>query len=220
MKIRLILADDHPVMIAGVRHELESVQTLSVMGTAMNSNEVVSLLDAQACDVLITDYLMPGGGLGDGLSMLAYLRRRYPALKMIVYTSIDNPAVIAAVLRLGVSSVVHKAVGIGHLIAAIHAVHAGSGYQPLITEPMEPSPETRSGLDQLSRRELEVVRMFVGGLSVTDIARQLNRSKQTVSSQKASAMRKLGLCRDAELFSFSYESGLLSGGAAGSTVAP
>lgn len=211
MKINICLADDHPVLLVGVQHELRAVHTLNVIGTARNSSEIMDLLSQQACHVLVTDFIMPGGDFGDGIGMLSFLRRRYPALKIVVFTTVDNIAMVSEMLRLGIDSVLNKVDDIGHLISAIHAVYAGATY-------LSPTLRTQGGSghtieekgrqQSLSRREVEVVRLYVGGASVTEIAQQLNRTKQTVSSQKSSAMRKLGVSKDADLFRFAFESGV------------
>jgi len=72
MKINLIIADDHPVLISGIQHELSSIHTLQVVGTANNSTEIMELLAKEQCDILITDYVMPGGEFGDGMTMLSF----------------------------------------------------------------------------------------------------------------------------------------------------
>lgn len=216
MKISLIIADDHPALITGVKHELVEFHTISIVGTASNSTEIFELLAKSPCDVLVTDYVMPGGEFGDGLTMLSFLRRRYPDLKIIVFTTIDNRAMVAEMVKVGAHAVLSKVDVIGHLISAIHAVYAGATYF---------SPKFRSAsavgqlaqispAQKLTRRETEVVRLYVSGVSINEIASQFNRSKQTISSQKTSAMRKLGIERDVELFRFAYEIGLLTEGSA------
>lgn len=214
MSIKLILADDHPVLIAGIQYELSTIRTLDVVGTASNSTEVMMMLDTRACDILVTDYLMPGGEIGDGLNMLAFLQRRYPDLRIIVFTTVDNPAMISSMLQLGIKAVLNKADDIAHLISAIHTVYAGSSYlSPSIRE-MGIRSEAAVSPQKLSRRELEVIRLYVEGASINEIASQLNRTKQTISTQKSSAMRKLGIQRDADLFRYAFESGLISGSGA------
>ncbi|CAB3743489.1 response regulator transcription factor [Achromobacter kerstersii] len=215
MKISLIIADDHPALIIGVKHELVEFHTISIVGTASNSREIFELLVKSPCDVLVTDYVMPGGDFGDGLITLSLLRGRYPFLKIIVFTAIDNRAMVAEMVQLGVHAVLSKVDAIDHLISAIYAVYAGATYF---------SPKFRSTsavgqhaqidpIQKLTRREMEAVRLYVSGVSINEIARQFNCSKQTISSQKAAAMRKLGIERDVELFRFAYGMGLLSEGA-------
>lgn len=213
MTIKIILADDHPVLIAGMHHELSALRTLDIVGTAHNSTEVIDLLTRRPCDILVTDYVMPGGSVGDGMGMLAFLQRRYPTLKIIVFTTVDNLAMVTAMLDMGIRAVLSKADEIDHLIAAIHAVHAGASYlsPSLRAAGSGPTAATTPERQKLSRRESEVVRLYVGGASINEIARLVNRTKQTVSTQKNSAMRKLGIQRDADLFKFAYESGLIMG---------
>jgi two-component system capsular synthesis response regulator RcsB len=71
MKIRVILSDDHPTVLSGVRHELARVPTVEIVGSALGADELLALLERSHCDVLITDYAMPGGAAVDGLPLLA-----------------------------------------------------------------------------------------------------------------------------------------------------
>lgn len=213
LKIRLVLADDHPALISGIKHDLSIVPTLEVMGTAGDSGELVNLLRSVPCDVLITDYAMPGGEFGDGLTLLSYLRRTYPALKIVVFTTIENPAIAREMSKLGVHSVLSKAHDTSHLISAIHAVYAGATYFRPASRGLEDAVPAAplSGnvrVQTLSTRESEVIRLFVSGLSINEIAERLHRTKQTISAQKTRAMRKLGIDRDADLFRFAFEAGL------------
>jgi len=212
MRINLILADDHPALIAGLNYELSRIHTIDVVGTANNSTEIVDLLSRVQCDILITDFAMPGGEYGDGMSMLSFLRRRHPDLKIIVFTTIDNFAIAAEMRKIGVHSMLNKSKDIGYLITAVHAVHAGATYySPTLGDPSGsggPMQILNTRIPHLSSREAEVVRLYVSGITINEIAAQLNRTKQTVSAQKRNAMRKLGVTRDAELFRFAYEIGL------------
>ncbi|CAB3729705.1 Transcriptional regulatory protein RcsB [Paraburkholderia sediminicola] len=213
MKINLVLADDHPALIAGIKHELSGIHTLNVAGTARNSTEIVELLSRVPCDILVTDYAMPGGEFGDGITLLSFLRRRYPDLKIIVFTTISNPAMVQEMSKLGIRSVLNKIDDVGHLISAIHTVYAGSAYFSPTTQTQDAATAhgrmSETSVRQLTKREAEVVRLYVSGLSINEIASQLHRTKQTISSQKMSAMRKLGIERDADLFRFAYEAGLV-----------
>lgn len=208
MKIRIVLADDHPVLVAGVAHVLSNVPSLEVVGTAQNSTEVVELLGREPCDILVTDYAMPGGDHGDGMVFLSFLCRRFPNLKIIVFTMIENPAIVREVAKLGVAAVVNKRGKIDELVSAIHTVCRGGRHYPA-----QPVGESTPGPGEparpmLSKREAEVVRLYVSGLSINEIAEQLHRTKQTVSTQKVSAMRKLGIVKDADLFRFAFEAGM------------
>lgn len=209
MKIHVLLADDHPALLSGIKHELDSVPSISIQGVARESGQLVQLLNSAPCDVLVTDYAMPGGAYGDGITFMSYLRRHFPDLKIVVFTTLDNPAIMQELSKLGVHSVLSKAHETSQLISAIHAVYAGARYFPseLGGGASVTTKAARVGPD-LTKRELEVVRLYVTGMSVNEIASQLNRSKQTISSQKSSAMRKLGIEREADLFRFAFETGM------------
>lgn len=209
MKIHLLLADDHPALLSGIKHELDSIPSIAIQGVARNSGQLVELLNSKTCDVLVTDYAMPGGTHGDGITFISYLRRHFPELKIVVFTTLDNPGIVQELSKLGVHSVLSKAHETTQLVSAIHAVYAGARYFPneSISAPGA-TTRPRSSVPDLTKRELEVVRLYVSGLSVNEIAAQLSRSKQTISSQKASAMRKLGIEREADLFRFAFETGI------------
>lgn len=213
MKIRLILSDDHPAVLSGVRHELERAPTIEIVGTAASTDELIALLTRTPCDVLLTDYAMPGGAFVDGLPLLRYLRRTWPEVKIIVLTTIDNPAVLQEIAKSGVHGVLSKLDDVDHLIAAAHAVYAGATYfSPSVVERTRAPATAPRPTQPLTPREAEVIRLYTSGMSIGEIALQLNRAKQTVSAQKVRAMKKLGVERDADLFQYAYETGLAGTG--------
>ncbi|WP_322013592.1 response regulator transcription factor [Paraburkholderia sp. J12] len=214
-KINVVLVDDHPLLLSGIKHEISNVGTIKLVGMTHNSTELMEILDRIRIDVLVTDYAMPGGEYGDGMQLLSFLRRRYPDLKIIVFTAITNPAIANEMMRIGVRSVLNKIDDAGRLISAIHAVHTGAQYispsydlasRVMLRQNKEAS--STGALDSLSKREAEVVRLYISGMSIDSIAAHLHRTKQTVSAQKMSALRKLGIERDAQLFQWAFEMGL------------
>ncbi|KXU87775.1 LuxR family transcriptional regulator [Paraburkholderia monticola] len=209
--IRVILADDHPAVVAGLLHTLKKHRTLDVVDTVGNSTELVAALGKQPCDVLVSDYAMPGGDYGDGITLFSFLRRRYPALRIVILTMIDNPGVIRSILKLDIQCILSKADTTDHLLAAIHGAYANGRYfSPTISKIVWQLDVESSGSSSraLTKRESEVIRLFVSGLSVNEIAAQLSRSKQTISAQKTSAMRKLGVETDTELIKYSIGAAL------------
>lgn len=208
MKIRILLADAHPALLAGVQHELGALPTLEVLGTALDVDSLIGHLQRSAFDVLVTDYRLPKGKMGDGFALFSYVRRNYPALKIVVFTNLDNPALAREFARQGVQAVLSKTVHMNYLISAIHAAYASSN--SLSANACQPSQSRQTASVDMSSpgltmREFEVIRLYISGMSVNEIASQLHRSKQTISSQKSSAMRKLGTARDADLFRYAYE---------------
>jgi len=195
--MRLLLADDHPTILAGIDALLRGVPRVQVVGMAGDGDQLIDLLGRTACDAVVTDYAMPGSQRGDGLTLLGFLRRRYPGVKLILHTMQDSPAILLQARRLGIRQMVSKADSSGHLAAALQAAMVGGEYfSPAIHERLA-TADRPSG--PLTPREQEVVRLFVSGMNINAIATQLHRSKQTISTQKNSAMRKLGVNHDAGL---------------------
>ncbi|MFP3507302.1 LuxR C-terminal-related transcriptional regulator, partial [Burkholderia sp. SIMBA_062] len=142
---------------------------------------------------------------GDGLALLSFLQRRYPALHLVTITMIDNPSVLRAIQRQGVGCILSKSDAISHLVGAVHAAYVGANYlSPFVKQLLE-GTETSPGTRTLTAREIEVARLYGAGLTVGEIAVQLHRGKQTISSQKLSAMKKLGIVRDADLIRYASE---------------
>src|SRR5450830_798951 len=106
--LRVVLADDHPATLLGNRQALEQISTIRVLAMARNSTELVALLERQRFDVLMSDFSMPGGEYGDGIALLEFVQRHYPALKIAVVTMLDNPLVLKSLLRIGVRCIVSK----------------------------------------------------------------------------------------------------------------
>ena len=207
-----MLADDHPSTLLGNRLALAGTNTISVVGMVHNSTELVALLETQPCDVLVTDFFMPGGDYGDGIAMLEYVQRHYPKVKIAVATMLEGPLVLRPLIRIGVHCIVSKTDEASHLIPAVHVASAGGSYfSPRLVEMarmLEQQMREGRAPEELTMRELEVIRYYVSGMTWRDIARVLKRSKQTISTQKVSAMKKLGVERDADLLKYALEVGL------------
>ena len=210
MTLRIILADDHPIVRSGVRALLER-NNLRVVAEVGSPEELFAALDQQACDVLLTDFSMPVGPVGDGLGMLEHLRKKWPELPIIVLTMMNNPGVLSSILGTGVRGLLNKSDALSELPLAIQAVSHGREYVSATgghqLEQMEGHDATRQSL---SPREAEVLGLFVSGLTVSQIAEHLNRSIKTVSRQKRDGMAKLGLKTDLEVYAYAREHGLLS----------
>ncbi|MFU2326183.1 response regulator [Pseudomonas sp. NFX98] len=210
--LRIILADDHPVVLTGAEMAL-SAPAFSIVAKAHNADELIGFLQCTPCDVLISDYSMPHGDVPDGLALMGYLRRHFSHIPLIVMTMLRNPSLLQALLNAGVCGLFDKRSALSELKQAVHGVARGHQYLcPSFAAIVQAQTLSASGRDipvaGLSERELEVVRLFVQGLSGRQIAAQLNRSEKTISRQKRTAMDKLGLGHDGGLMEFARVSGL------------
>ncbi|MBD8871683.1 response regulator transcription factor [Rhodanobacter sp. DHB23] len=212
--MRIVICDDHPVVVMGVKAILQE-NGFQVVGEAHGGQQLLDLLETLSCDLVVTDFSMPSDShRDDGLPMLRRLREAWPELPVIVLTMINNTALLHGMLKLGVRGVVDKTGMTTELLRAIRAVSAGRSFVSAGTHGVNVQvPEVVDGstaMAALSVREAEVARLYARGLSVTQIAGAVQRSVKTVSKQKNDAMRKLGLESNRELYDFARANGLLS----------
>ncbi len=206
-KLRVVLVDDHQVVLAGLRDFLEQLPNIEVMATFVSTPELVRYVKANPPDVIITDYNMPNDETHkDGLRYVDFLARTFPQVKLVVLTMISNPMIVSALYDAGVSGVVLKQDPLSEVQSALRALRVNARYYPPSFQSHGRNDEREIFLQQrinsLSPREFEVLRYFVAGESVAHIAERLNRSAKTVSLQKNSAMRKLNVESNQELIRF------------------
>ena len=192
---------------------LESAMNISIVAEADSPEVLLSTLRETPADLLITDFSMPSSQEADGLSLLQRIRRMYPDLPIIVLTMVGNVGVVGAILATGVRGLIDKAAGMAEISLAIQAVGQGRDYvsttfrQSLMQSQFNPEAGSPP---RLSPREVEVLRLFASGMTVSAIADRLSRSVKTVSRQKTDAMNKLGLKNDLEIYAFAREHNLIS----------
>ncbi|EJC4279569.1 response regulator [Salmonella enterica] len=167
--MNVIIADDHPIVLFGIRKSLEQIEWVNVVGKFEDSTALINNLPKLDAHVLITDLSMPGDKYGDGITLIKYIKQGAPT---------DLPKALAA-LQKGKKFTPES---VSRLLEKISA----GGY----------------GDKRLSPKESEVLRLFAEGFLVTEIAKKLNRSIKTISSQKKSAMMKLGVENDIALLNY------------------
>ncbi|ANI32630.1 response regulator [Pseudomonas plecoglossicida] len=205
-KLKVIIADDHPIVLLGVRELVERDPRFCVVGEAVCSRGLIELLEQQTVDIVISDYNMPADSpYGDGLKLVDYLKRRYPHVQVLILTMISNHLILTRLQELGVVGVIQKNQLHTEIELALNAIARQSTYQSL--EPAKTSViDSNTAIDErvasLSPKEFEILRLFVAGKSVSDIARSQSRSAKTISAQKISAMRKLEVSSDQDLLTY------------------
>ncbi len=211
--LRIVLADDHPIFRIGLRAVLERDPGLRVVAEASSPEELTRCLGETECGLLITDFMMPSREQSDGLRLIAYVRRHWPELPVLVVTMLTNPGLLRSILNLGVAGLLGKASLVNELPTAIaslkrHKPFVAQSVKSILALSNDTPARGITGHVDLSPRELEITRLLAQGLSVNEIAAQLHRSKQTISAQKVSAMRKLGIGNDAALYIYLQAHGL------------
>lgn len=205
--LRIVLVDDHQVVLAGMKDFLDQLPNVEVVATFATSSDLIRYISTDPPDVIITDYNMPNDEVyKDGLRFVGYLVRTFPHIKLLVLTMITNKMIVSALYDTGISGVVFKQDPLSEVRAALNALRANKRYYPPSfqndSHRDEHEVSLQARINSLSPREFEVLRYFVDGESIVNIAERLNRSAKTVSLQKNSAMRKLNIQSNQDLMRF------------------
>jgi two-component system, NarL family, captular synthesis response regulator RcsB len=205
-RVRLAIADDHPIVIAAIEKLAGNFPNVEVVSRAPNSTLLDKALLNGDCDVAILDFHMPGGLFGDGIELIHHIANRYPEVRMIILSRDDNAALVKQALDAGAQAFLSKEDRLDLIYMAIVSVLANETYLgPAIRRSLAAANDeghARFIRQRLTTRELEVIERYARGANVTEIAKELNRSVKTISAQKCAAMRKLDLSTDAELYRF------------------
>jgi DNA-binding NarL/FixJ family response regulator len=207
--IRVVLADDHPIVRQGLAHLLSSTPDIVMVGEARTSAEALDAGLHTPCDVLLLDLAMPGRG---GLDVLRELHASRPSLRVLVLSVYDERQIAIRALRAGASGYVTKDAP-GHvLLEAIRRVHAGRrAVSPELAEQIIDQIDGGAGLaahERLSNRELDVLRRLAEGLTVSEIGAALSLSVKTISTYRTRLLEKLGARTTGELIRYAIENKL------------
>ena len=208
--IRLLIADDHAILRAGLRQLFALTLDMQVVAEAASGAEVLACLRQSQIDLLLLDLNMPGIS---GADLIARVKAHQSDLPILVFSMHNEPLVATRVLKAGASGYITKDCEPDILLAAVRKVAAHGNYlDPGIAEKMAFDATTtaeRPLHTLLSDRELEVFRLLTSGQSVNAIATQLAISNKTVSTHKTRLMEKLNLSGMAELMRCAMQHDLL-----------
>jgi DNA-binding NarL/FixJ family response regulator len=214
--IRLVLADDHPLVREGLRALLESDPDFSVVGQADDGIEVLSLVEELHPDVVVVDLMMPGRS---GIEVTRELVQRPDAPPVLILSVHESEAYVLEALRSGAGGYVLKQAPAAELALGIRAVASGARYlsAPLTERALDAYARRAGGApdpyDRLTPREQEVLGHAAEGHSNADIGARLFISRRTVETHRARAMRKLGLRSHVELVLYAVRRGIVADGA-------
>jgi DNA-binding NarL/FixJ family response regulator len=208
---RVLLADDHTLVRAGVRRILEAQAGFAVVGEVADGHAALAALKTQPADVLVLDLTMPGG---DGFDVLRRAKTIRPELKVLVLTMHASPEYVSRAVREGADGYLLKDSAVQDLVAAIQAVMAGREYySPPVQRELSAMVRGTTGgkrrIEPITDREREVLKLVAEGLSTKEIATRLDISTRTVETHRANLMRKLGLHSVARLTQYAIREGLI-----------
>lgn len=209
--INVVLADDHAMVREGLAQILEDSEGIVVVGKAGNGREAVAMTTEKKPDVVVLDYTMPEM---DGIASTLEIRSSCPETKVLVLTVHENVHYALKALEAGAHGFILKAAAVEELVEAIRSVSRGHVYvSPVISEKiaenLRRNKAARYGLESLSQREFELLRLLASGLKLQDCAKKMKITDSTASTYRSRLMEKLNLANTAEIIRFALENGIL-----------
>jgi DNA-binding NarL/FixJ family response regulator len=208
--IKVVIVDDHQVVLDGFIARLETEQDIEVIGSASNGVEAIEVVKNLLPDVVLMDVSMP---LMNGIDATAVIKEELPEVKVLMLTMHDNREYIMKVMQVGAVGYMLKEICARRMVQAIKTVYQGSTYfcesvtQTLFSQEVIPSS---SKPNPLSRREEAILKLVAEGKSSKEVASMLNISYRTVETHRQNIKHKLDLHSTAELAKYAVEKGIVT----------
>ncbi len=214
MTIRVIVADDHPILRAGMVSVLNASSDLRVVAEAGNGAEVLRAIRDVAFDVLLLDVSMPGKS---GLDLMRQIRKDSPRLPILIVSSFPEDQYALRSIKAGASGYITKMSAPSDLVTAVRTVSNGRKFiTPALAEMLADHverPDSATPHESLSDREFQTLKMIAAGHSLTEIAEVLCISVKTVSVYRSRLLEKMRMKSNVELTRYVVEHGLIDDGA-------
>jgi DNA-binding NarL/FixJ family response regulator len=210
--IKIGIADDHPMVIRGIRNMLEDYPNIEILQVFSNGKEVLQGLKNATPDVLLLDIHMPGM---NGDELLPLIRESFPNLSVLILTNIEQAEWVQRMMNEGASGYLLKSTDQQTLVTAIEKVHAGKEYidsqlKEAVLEYMLREQKKAAALPSISRREKEVLKLIVEGCTNQQIAEQLFLGLRTIETYRLNLMTKLNVKNTASLVRKAIEDQLIN----------
>lgn len=205
--MKLILVDDHEILLGGLIKILSAEQEFEVIGTSGTVSGALELLTQKTPDVLITDYNLPDN---DGLSLVKKVKRKYPNIKIIMLSMHDEAHLVKEILKEGINGYILKKDSHQELISAIYAVQGGKTYLSSdINQILMNNLHAKTEQKLLTDREREVLKLIAKELTNKQIAEELFISERTVETHRKNILRKTGNNNLVGLIKYAYANNLI-----------
>jgi len=211
MPLKIIIADDHPLLVDGVRRLLEEMQDVAVSEPVGNGRQLLIRLRESAMDMVLLDLHMPQL---DGLETLRILQKEFPRLKVLVFTNYDQPKLLREARHLGARGYLSKSCTSQEMKEAVRTVEEGGTWFPeesVAAADDSPSLFVNDFMKkyQITQREVEIIRKIAQGYTTKEIGEQLYVSEFTVNAHRRNICRKLDIYTPVGLVNFAKEHGLV-----------
>jgi len=209
MKIKVIIADDHTIVRDGIKALLSEQEDIDITGEASNSSELFTLLGQTNADIILLDISMPDLS---GIEICEILKTEYPHIRVLFLSMYTTEEYIFNAIKAGAQGYLPKNISQSELLEAIRSISQGREYfsesisntilKSYIKKAKKTEPAHDARENNLSKRELEVLRLFAEGCSNTEIGKRLFISPRTVESHKNHIMQKINLKSPVDLIKF------------------
>jgi len=203
--LKVLIADDHPLMLQGIRRALEASDDIEVVGEARSGEEALALVERRSPDLVLLDLHMPGIG---GLECIEEIKRRWPQVKTVVISASDDRASIDSTLLAGANAYILKSVSPMDIPSVLRQASVGAVYHV----PSSPSPrhaeQPAVGGPDLTPREVTILMAVAGGLTTKAISQDLWVSEHTVKFHLTNIYRKLGVSNRSAAVRYAFENEL------------
>lgn len=212
--INIILVDDHPMILSGLKTLLQPYQHIQVLSTCNSAAQLLESLQYYQPDVLLLDILLPDMS---GKEILPVLKEKYPGMKILIVTSLDAPAMVTTMLRRGCNGYLLKGTGPEMLCAAIEAVYRGEDYiDPLLKEQLvqnmfsfKKQATDKKIVPELTQREKEVLALIAQEYTTREISERLYISYHTAENHRNNLIQKLDVKNTVGLVKVAIQLGLI-----------
>jgi DNA-binding NarL/FixJ family response regulator len=203
-KIKVLLADDHTIVLEGLKEVLSNYEDTEVCGVVYNGKEALEFAENNSVDVVILDINMP---VMDGLSCARKLKELYPAIRIIILTMYAQKSFIEEIVSIGVDGCLLKNNTGKELREAILRVMSGKSYYDLIKSFSSGGSEVATY--KLGEREIEIIKLIAQGLTSAEIAEKLFISEHTVKTHRKNILRKTGSGNTSQLIQFALNNQII-----------
>ncbi|MFL5766192.1 MAG: response regulator [Bacteroidia bacterium] len=212
MAIRILIADDHPIFINGMKNLLGEVADIEVVGGALNGQELISMASELQPDVILTDIQMP---VKNGVEASIEIHKLFPKIRIVALTMMNESIYIRKMLEAGASGYILKTVEKEELVRVIRKVMDGEKqFSPEVTAQLMNNFSGNSGssnpVELLTKREKEILALIAQGLTDKEIAEKVFLSSLTIITHRKNILSKLGLKNKVELTRFAIENNIVS----------
>jgi DNA-binding NarL/FixJ family response regulator len=204
-QIRVLIADDHPLIVAGIRRTLEGAEDIEIVGEARTGPELVQLVERRSPTLVLTDLRMPGVGTAEHIEQI---RQRWPAIKIVVLSTSDDRPTIDSALRAGADAYVLKSMAAVDVPSILRHVSSGAVYHAPAAG-TTPSADSEHQAPTLTDRERTILAAVGAGLTTAAISNELWVSEHTIKFHLTNIYRKIGVSNRAGAVRYALEHGIV-----------